>query len=145
MRNVSEAVMQEALAAWNFDKTAVKVERYGQGHINDTFCVKTQEGQDKYRYILQRMSTTAFRHPEQLMANIVGVTDYLRKKIQEEGGDPERETVTVKRTRSPSLWTAKAAHGGYTPLLRIPNAYRMPLRRSCSRRLPEPLAAFSIC
>ena len=100
MRNVSEAVMQEALAAWNFDKTAVKVERYGQGHINDTFCVETQEGQDKYRYILQRMSTTAFRHPEQLMANIVGVTDYLRKKIQEEGGDPERETVTVKRTRS---------------------------------------------
>lgn len=98
MGNVSQAALQEAMAAWGFDKTAVKAERYGQGHINDTFCVEAQEGQEQHRYILQRMSAAAFRHPEQLMANIVGVTDYLSEKIQQEGGDPERETVTVKRT-----------------------------------------------
>lgn len=100
MGNVSEAVMQEAMAAWGFDKTVIEVVRYGKGHINDTFCVETQEGQKKRRYILQRMSKTAFRHPEQLMANIVGITDYLSEKIRQVGGDPERETVTVKRTRN---------------------------------------------
>ncbi len=32
------------------------------------------------------------------MENIVGVTDYLRDVIAENGGDPARETMTVLRT-----------------------------------------------
>ena len=34
------------------------------------------------------------------MENIVGVTDYLRRIIQEKGGDPERETLTVVRSKN---------------------------------------------
>lgn len=98
MKNVDEAILQEALDAWGFDIPANKVSRHGEGHINDTFCVEAQEGEAVRRYILQRMSTEAFKHPEQLMANITSVTDYLREKIRAEGGDPDRETITVKRT-----------------------------------------------
>ncbi len=97
MKNVEKAMLQQALNAWGFE-CPNKVSRYGEGHINDTFCVEVQEGKNVRRYILQRMSTTAFKNPDQLMANITGVTDYLSEKIRENGGDPERETITVKRT-----------------------------------------------
>ena len=74
--------------------------RYGHGHINDTFVVHTQPGEDPCRrFILQRISSAAFKHPEQVMSNIVGVTRYLGGKIAAAGGDPERETMSVWAAR----------------------------------------------
>ena len=100
MANTAELHLQEALDAYDFGAPLVGAVRFGKGHINDTFCVHTQplEG-DCVRFILQRVSNAAFSRPDQLMANVVGVTDYLRKVITEEGGDPNRETLTVLRTR----------------------------------------------
>ena len=73
--------------------------RYGQGHINDTFCVicQPQEG-DCIRYILQGLSTTAFPDPHALMENFVGITSHLREKILAEGGDPLRQTLSLVKT-----------------------------------------------
>lgn len=69
--------------------------RFGEGHINDTFCVHTQPPDGACRrFILQRISAAAFGNPEQLMRNVVGVTDYLKKVIAREGGNPDRETLT---------------------------------------------------
>lgn len=45
------------------------------------------------RMILQEMNREIFTHPEELMEDIIGVTTYLRKKIEENGGDPERDTA----------------------------------------------------
>ena len=67
---------------------------YGSGHINDTFLA---EGET--RYILQRMNRSIFTRPNEVMENIVGVTSFLKKKITEAGGDPERETLTVVKTK----------------------------------------------
>lgn len=72
MSATAEKMLPEVLAAWNFNGQVVGTLRFGQGHINDTFCVYVQEENgDSRRYILQRMSTAAFKHPDQLMANIV--------------------------------------------------------------------------
>ncbi len=99
MANPAENTIQEALAAYDFGGQIVGAVRFGQGHINDTFCVyvQTEEG-DCVRFILQRMSAAAFKHPDQLMQNICGVTEHLRKKIIAQGGNPDRETMTVKNT-----------------------------------------------
>ncbi len=96
----AELQLQEALAAYSFPAPMAGTVRYGCGHINDTFCVLTQpkEG-DCIRYILQRLSTAAFPHPEQVMENMVSVTGYLRREIAAAGGDPARETLTVLPTR----------------------------------------------
>lgn len=75
----------------NFDIEEIEVQRYGNGHINDTFVV-TQNG---VKMLLQRLNTNVFKNPEGVMDNIVKVTEHLRKKIVENGGDPERETMTV--------------------------------------------------
>lgn len=73
---------------------------YGNGHINDTFLlvVETPEGKE-VRYILQRINTGIFKQPEQLMENMSNVTEYLRKIIVKQGGDPDRETLNVVKTK----------------------------------------------
>lgn len=73
---------------------------FGNGHINDTFRVTCGEEEGKQRrYILQRIDETVFHNPSELMENIVNLTEYLKKIIAEAGGDPERETLTVIRTK----------------------------------------------
>lgn len=69
-----------------------KIEPYGNGHINDTYCLTEP------RYILQRINTDIFKHPHELMENIENVTSFLREKIKKNGGDPQRETLTVIKT-----------------------------------------------
>ena len=50
------------------------------------------------KVILQRMNKNIFTKPIELMENILNVTSYLRKKIIENGGNPDRETLNVIRT-----------------------------------------------
>lgn len=66
-----------------------RIEAYGNGHINDTYCTETP------KYILQRINTAIFKDPDNLMENIRRVTAFLREKIEAEGGNPDRETLTV--------------------------------------------------
>lgn len=97
----AETTIREALAAFDFGGQVVGAVRHGQGHINDTFCVHTQAGDGPCRrFILQRLSSVAFHDPAALMENIMGVTRYLRRMIAEQGGDTERETMTVLPTCS---------------------------------------------
>ena len=86
----------EALSAFRMDGIAVSAERYGSGHINDTYLVKTQKADGtEGRVIMQRMNTSIFKEPELLMENILNVTSFLRERIIEKGGNPERETLNV--------------------------------------------------
>ena len=70
------------------------IENYGNGHINDTYLTQTKN------YILQRINTNIFKNPAELMDNIENVTEFLRKKIAENRGDPDRETLSVIKTES---------------------------------------------
>ena len=95
-----DAIVNEVLAAYDLPATLMGAVRYGQGHINDTFCVicQPQEG-DAVRYILQGLSLAAFPHPDELMENFIGITSYLRDKVIAAGGDPLRETLSLVKTR----------------------------------------------
>ncbi len=95
MAQQAERTLQEALAAFDFGARTPQAVRYGEGHINDTFLVDV----GTERFILQRVSSAAFKEPDKLMENIVNVTDYLSREIQRQGGSPRRETLTVIRTR----------------------------------------------
>lgn len=92
--------IDEAIAAFAVEGRVLSKEPYGNGHINDTFLLVCQlpEGEIK-RYILQRMNRFIFKNTQQLMENVVGVTEYLRQVIAKQGGDPDRETLNVVKTR----------------------------------------------
>ena len=96
----AEAYLDEVLAAFDFGAPVVGAIRFGSGHINDTFVVHTQpEDRCCRRFILQRMSAAAFKRPDQLMENIIGVTEYLGREIERRGGSREREALRVIRPR----------------------------------------------
>ncbi|HAY97234.1 MAG TPA: hypothetical protein DCY23_02845, partial [Ruminococcaceae bacterium] len=57
---------------------AVSAKPYGNGHINSTFLVTVQSGK---RYILQKVNGRVFKNPEQVMQNIIKVTEYLRSRL----------------------------------------------------------------
>ena len=96
----NDTVLAEVLAAYEWPATFLGATRYGQGHINDTFCIvcQPQEG-DAIRFVLQGLSKVAFPHPEELMENFIGITSYLRNKVLEAGGDPLRETLSLIKTK----------------------------------------------
>ena len=45
------------------------------------------------------MNTMVFNDPEMLMGNVLKVTDFLKTSIEKEGGDPKRETMSVRLTK----------------------------------------------
>lgn len=91
---------QEAIEQFELDGQVTDVREYGNGHINDTFLLLLQrEDGTEGKVILQRMNHDIFKKPVELMENIMNVTSYLRERIVEEGGDPDRETLNIYWTR----------------------------------------------
>lgn len=96
MERVSELQIREAIANFNYTGRLKECRPFGSGHINDTFLLTFEIGDmGDMRVILQRMNGEIFKDPVEVMENIVGVTDYLRERILENGGDPERETLNI--------------------------------------------------
>ena len=62
------------------DGEFVSAGRFGTGHINDTFKMSTT----RQTYILQRINTSIFREPVQLMDNFVRVSKHIESKIAAE-------------------------------------------------------------
>ncbi|MBQ9132659.1 MAG: aminoglycoside phosphotransferase family protein [Clostridia bacterium] len=81
---------QEILSHFALD---TDVSAYGNGHINETYLVESH-----HRYILQKINTSIFQRPQDVMENISAVTAHLREKILANGGDPLRETLTLVPT-----------------------------------------------
>lgn len=71
-----------------------------KGHINDTFCIECKlDNNSIKRYILQRINTNIFKNIDELMENVFNVTSHLKKKILENSGDVERETLSIIKTK----------------------------------------------
>ena len=71
---------------------------YGEGHINQTYLAVS----DKKRYILQRINTTLFTKPDELMYNIEKVTQHIAKKYKSQGKPTDRllQIVPTKTGKS---------------------------------------------
>lgn len=75
-----EALHKFVLEQFRLDAPAVSCERYGFGHINETYLVVTESGR---RYILQKISNRAFPDVAGLQENIAAVTAHLRRQNDE--------------------------------------------------------------
>ena len=79
-----------------FEGRFLEASPFGNGHIHDTYAASFEICKGKtHRYILQKMNTHIFTNPIQVMENIEKVTAHLRLAIQQAGGDPLRETLTL--------------------------------------------------
>ena len=73
--------MQDILKNFKLEGKVTECSPYGCGHINRTYLVVTDSGK---RYILQGISTVAFKDVPGLMENIGAVTRHLQKKVKSE-------------------------------------------------------------
>ncbi len=69
---------------------------YGNGHINDTYLVTMKE--EGPRYILQKINKHVFKRPDEVVQNIAGVTEHVRKEVEANGGDVDREVLNLIHT-----------------------------------------------
>lgn len=58
------------------------VEKYGSGHINDTYAATYDKEGDLVRYIHQRINHHVFKDPVAQMSNIQRVTDHINRKLE---------------------------------------------------------------
>ena len=65
------------LSNFELDSKPISCVRFGNGHINKTFEVKTEKGG---HYILQKVNDNVFKNVEMLMNNINYVSSYLIEK-----------------------------------------------------------------
>ena len=61
----------------------ISADRYGRGHINDTFVVSVAKDDGDVRFILQRINQHVFREPLALMENVWRITEHLKLKSDE--------------------------------------------------------------
>lgn len=85
--------IQELCSKFKIEGKFISASPHGNGHINDTYLINTSAT----RYILQRVNGTVFAKPEEVMDNIIKVTDHLFYKIHQAGDDITRGTISLVR------------------------------------------------
>ncbi|HOB64646.1 MAG TPA: mucin desulfatase, partial [Clostridia bacterium] len=74
--------LAKVLKGFRIEGSPVSCDRYGRGHINDTYLARTDSGAG---YILQRINHRIFKDVPALMRNIAGVTAYINAKLTDSG------------------------------------------------------------
>lgn len=86
------STLQEVLGKY-FDTPIRLCRSYGNGHINDTFLIENDK-----RYILQRVNKSVFSRPDEMIHNIVKITEHIRNKAIMRGEDASRATLEICKT-----------------------------------------------
>ena len=103
------AAATRAAEAFELPGPADSVERYGSGHINDTFLVTCRTPGGEARVVLQRVNGTVFPEPEKVQQNVARVTAHLARRLEEEGfGDRDRRVLTFLPARDGPGWHVDA-------------------------------------
>lgn len=96
-----DTIVKEVLEAFDLGGKVTEYEKYGSGHVNLTYSVTTEKDNGiSNRFVLQKINTHVFKNTVGLMENVKGVTDFLRAKIKENGGDVTRETMNLMSTKT---------------------------------------------
>lgn len=112
------SVAEKLSENFKIEGEVISAVKYGSGHINDTFLVTTRVNGGERKYILQGINKHVFKKPELLMNNLVLVTEHLKKKIAENGGDPKRETLNLIKTFEDAYYY-ESPEGDYWRMLRF--------------------------
>lgn len=128
---------QETVENFQFEGEFLAIEPFGCGHINSTYAVYFKFiNRPPVRYILQKINTNIFKEPYKLMENIFNVTQYLKNIIQTNGGNPERETLTVVKTKDNKL-LYKDSKGNFW------RAYKFIENATCYQTVERPILFYN--
>ena len=72
--------IEKAAYAFQMNGTPVSCKHIGNGHINTTQKIVTDQGAE---YVLQKINTHVFKDPVSLMNNAGAITDFIRSKVDD--------------------------------------------------------------
>lgn len=90
--------IEDILSAYGIENGISRWNMIHNGHINRTYKIEFVKDEKIVKWLLQQINTDVFKNPSELMDNVMRVTEFLKNKIISDGGDPERETLTVYST-----------------------------------------------
>jgi thiamine kinase-like enzyme len=108
MRNDLESVIKH----FHLGAALKKIAPLAQGHINDTYILTSEAKGRVVRHVLQRINHDVFKDPPAMMANIVRITEHIRKKLQKTDPELASRQLTVVHTDNHSGYTTDPA-GNY--------------------------------
>lgn len=79
--------------------TVIDVQEFGQGNINSTFLVTLDAAGDQ-RFILQRINTQVFQHPQLVMRNIRTYSEHVCQRLQTDSCQRRWEVPRVLLTQA---------------------------------------------
>lgn len=91
---------REIFDKFQFKGNLIDYRLFGSGHINTTYIVTYDHNGETRKYIVQKINENVFKNIDALMDNVFAVTSFLREKIKEKGGDPNRETLHYIKTKN---------------------------------------------
>jgi len=90
---------EKIISKFDIEGKLISCERYGEGHINETYLAVVETANGTVRYILQKINSNLFKEVDKLMNNIKLVTEFARERIKAKGGNPDRESLTLVYTK----------------------------------------------
>ena len=96
--------MNKIINNFNISGKILSCEKYGEGHINDTYLLCMDNNNKIEKYILQKVNNNIFKNVPGLMNNIYLVTSFLKEQIIESNGNPNRETLNLVKTKDGQIY-----------------------------------------
>ena len=99
-------------------------EKINNGHINSTYTLIFDNDGKVEKYVLQKINTNVFKKPDQLMSNIVAVTNHIRKKnIERNVNDPDRRTLVFLPCSNGKYYYTDESNNCWRVYLYVDNVY----------------------
>lgn len=107
------------LSRFLFDGDFKSLTAIDEGHINTTYFADFTKG----KYIIQKINTSVFKNPDELMHNITSVTEHLSSTLQKQGEDPSRQTLHFLRTADGMPYYRDSAGACWRSYIYLDNCY----------------------
>ena len=103
MNVISEKQAAELFGEFNVAGEVVGIEMWTGGHINQTLLVQLKTNGDLRRYVLQKVNSNVFHHPDKLMDNAIRVSEHAVYRLL---NDPATTKADIERGSLRFLLTA---------------------------------------
>ncbi len=88
--------LEQVVQQFQIDGQVTNISPFGAGHINDTYCVVSDQAGRQVRYVLQRINHAIFKNPVEVMDNIRRVTTHIHQKLKNQSSElAERQVVVI--------------------------------------------------
>jgi hypothetical protein len=104
---------------------------FGKGHINNTYRSVWNQAGTRVHYTHQKINDKVFLKPDEVMENIIRVTNHIAEKLKNEGiADHSRRVLTVVKSKNGEPWVRDNDGGWWRTYQFVENTHTLELTSS---------------